>query len=89
MKLTMYGSHLCQDTLYGLLKVKEAGAQVEFHNITASLPDLRTFMTLREMDPVYAEVDKERLGIPLFIYEDGSKTLDLDEVLRRLENKTK
>lgn len=89
MKLTIYGSHLCQDTLYGLLKVKEAGAQVEFHNITASLPDLRTFMTLREIDPIYAEVGKERLGIPLFIYEDGSKALELDEVLRRLENKTK
>ena len=88
MKLTMYGSHLCQDTLYGRLKVKEAEAQVEFHNITACLPDLRAFMTLRETDPVYAEVGKERLGIPLFIYEDGSKTLDLDEVLEHLKTKT-
>jgi len=89
MKLTMYGSHLCQDTLYGLLKVKDAGAQVEFHNISACLPDLRAFMTIRETDPVYAEVSRERIGMPLFVYEDGRKTLDLNEVLERLKNETK
>lgn len=89
MKLTMYGSHLCQDTLYGLLKVKDAGAQVEFHNISACLPDLRAFMTIRETDPVYAEVSRERIGMPLFVYEDGSKTLDLNEVLERLKSETK
>lgn len=81
MKLVIYGSTLCQDTLYALMKVKSAGAEVDFHNITAVLPDLRAFMTLREEDPVYAEVGKERLGIPLFIYEDGSKTLELSDVL--------
>lgn len=86
MKLTMYGSHLCQDTLYGLIKVKSAGAQVEFHNISACLPDLRAFMTIRETDPVYAEVSRERIGMPLFIYEDGSKTLNLNEVLERLRS---
>lgn len=30
------------------------------------------------------KVDKERLGIPLFIYEDGSKTLELSDVLARI-----
>lgn len=81
MKITVYGSSLCQDTLYALIKVKSAGAEVDFRNITAVLPDLRSFMTLREEDPVYANVGKERLGVPLFILENGKKTLDLDEVL--------
>ena len=80
----MYGSTLCQDTLYALIKVKSAGAEVDFHNITAVLPDLRAFMTLREEDPVYANVGKERLGMPLFILDDGTKTLDLDAVLERI-----
>lgn len=84
MKITMYGSTLCQDTLYALMKVKALGAEVDFHNITAVLPDLRAFMTLREEDPVYANVGKERLGMPLFILEDGTKTLDLDAVLERI-----
>lgn len=84
MKLVIYGSTLCQDTLYALMKVKSAGAEVDSHNITAVLPDLRAFMTLREEDPVYAEVGKERLGIPLFIYEDGSKTLELSDVLAHI-----
>ncbi|MGM9602171.1 MAG: glutaredoxin [Faecousia sp.] len=86
MKLTMYGSHLCQDTLYALVKVKDAGATVEFHNISAVLPDLRTFMTIRETDPVYADVSSLRLGMSLFIYEDGTKTLSLSEVLNRLNH---
>lgn len=30
------------------------------------------------------KVGKERLGIPLFIYEDGSKTLELSDVLARI-----
>lgn len=81
MKVTIYGSSLCQDTLYALIKLKARGAEVDFHNITAVLPDLRAFMTLREEDPVYANVGKERLGMPLFILEDGRKTLDLNEVL--------
>ena len=84
MKITMYGSTLCQDTLYALIKVQSAGAEVDFHNITAVLPDLRAFMTLREEDPVYANVGKERLGMPLFILDDGTKTLDLDAVLERI-----
>ena len=80
----MYGSSLCQDTQYALIKVKSTGAEVDFHNITAVLPDLRAFMTLREEDPVYANVGKERLGMPLFILDDGTKTLDLNAVLERI-----
>ncbi|HCS68217.1 MAG TPA: glutaredoxin [Oribacterium sp.] len=85
MKLVMYGSTLCQDTLYALMAVKSSGAEVDFHNITSVLPDLRAFMTLREEDPVYEGIGKERLGIPLFIYEDGSKTLELSDVLARIK----
>ena len=84
MKVTIYGSSLCQDTLYALIKLKARGKEVDFHNITAVLPDLRTFMTLREEDPVYVNVGKEQLGIPLFILEDRTKTLDLDEVLKKV-----
>lgn len=86
MKLTIYGSHLCQDTLYALMKVKDAGAAVEFHNISAVLPDLHEFMILRQTDPVYTDVSSERIGMPLFICEDGSKTLSLSQVLDRLSH---
>ncbi len=89
MKLTIYGSTICQDTLYALIKVKELGAEVDFHNITSYLPDLRTFMTIREEDPVYANVGRERVGMPLFILEDGGKTIELEEVLSLLRGAQK
>ena len=39
MKVTVIGSHLCPDTLYALNKLCEAKADIEFKNLSASLPD--------------------------------------------------
>ena len=41
MKVTVIGSHLCPDTLYALNKLSEAKADIEFKNLSASLPDLK------------------------------------------------
>ena len=43
MKVTVIGSHLCPDTLYALNKLCEAKADITFKNLSASLPDLRTY----------------------------------------------
>ncbi len=84
-KITLYGTMLCQDTIYAIMKLKEAGVTVEFHNMMNDFADLRTFMTLREDDPVYAGLGKDVIGIPLFIFEDGSKTLSLTEALAHFQ----
>ena len=55
----------------------------DFVDILASHADLKQYLALRDSDPLYAEIrGTERLGIPCFIKEDGSKTLDLKEVLK-------
>ena len=48
MKITVIGSHLCPDTLYALCKLKEAGADIDFQNLSASLPDLKAYLAVRE-----------------------------------------
>lgn len=83
MKVTVVGSHLCPDTLYALNKLVEAGADIEFKNLSASLPDLKVYLNLRDNEAMYEKVKAGGgIGIPCFILEDGTKTLDLKDVLK-------
>ena len=73
MKVTVIGSHLCPDTLYALNKLVEAKADITFQNLSASLP---------ESSPVFeGPKAKGSLGIPCFVREDGTVTLELEQVL--------
>lgn len=83
MKVTVVGSHLCPDTLYALNKLVEAKADIEFKNLSASLPDLKVYLQLRDNETMYEAVKTGGgIGIPCFILEDGTKTMDLNEVLK-------
>ena len=53
MKVTVIGSHLCPDTLYALNRLSEVKAEIEFKNLSASLPDLKAYLALRDSDPHY------------------------------------
>ena len=82
MKVTVIGSHLCPDTLYALNKLVEAKADITFQNLSASLPDLKAYLALRESSPLYESVRKNGgIGIPAFVLEDGTVTLELEQVL--------
>ena len=83
MNVTVIGSHLCPDTLYALNRLSEAKAEIDFKNLSASLPDLKAYLALRQDSPAYADIrEKGGIGIPCFILEDGSATRDLDAVLK-------
>ena len=58
MKVTVIGSHLCPDTLYALNRLSEVKAEIEFKNLSASLPDLKAYVALRDSDPHYEAVKK-------------------------------
>lgn len=82
MKVTVVGSHLCPDTLYALQQLSAAKAEIEFKNLSASLSDLRVYLSLRESSPAYADIRKSGgIGIPCFVLEDGAVTRDLENVL--------
>lgn len=87
MKITVIGSHLCLDTLYALNKLKEKGADINFYNISASFEALKDFLSLRENCALYEDIRKSGgIGIPYFEMKDGTQTLDLSAVLKRLDN---
>ena len=85
MKLQVIGSDLCPDTIDALEKLDAKGAEYYFLNITASTANLAEFLRIRDNDENYIPV-KERggIGIPYFIFEDGTKTLDTDEAIAKL-----
>lgn len=83
MKVTVIGSHLCPDTLYALNRLSGAGAEVEFKNLSASLADLKVYLSLRESSPAYADIrENGGIGIPCFVLENGAVTRSLDEAMR-------
>ena len=84
MKVTVIGSHLCPDTLYALNRLSEAGAEIDFKNLSASLSDLKAYLALRQDSPVYADIrENGGIGIPCFILEDGTVTRNLQTALQQ------
>ena len=65
--------------------MREKNAEIDFKDLSASLPDLKAYLAVRETEPQYEAVRAGGgIGIPFFALEDGTKTLDLDEVLKKL-----
>ena len=86
MKLTVIGSHLCEDTRNSLEVLKGKNVEVIFENLSESLESLKKYLSVRETSEMYAGVRAAGgIGIPCFIFEDGTKTLDLTVVLSKLD----
>lgn len=82
--IIVIGSNLCSDTMGAVTKLKEEGMEFEFHDISASLDNLKEYLELREKSPLYVPVKAEgRIGIPCFIKEDGTETMGLDDILKK------
>ena len=78
MKVTVYGSHLCPDTLYAINQLMSKGVDMSFKNISA----LKEFLAIRENDAIFDNAKKNGgLGIPCFVLEDGTRTLDITKVI--------
>lgn len=85
MKVTVVGSHLCEDTRNALVILKEKSVEVEFFNLSEDLSALKKYLQYRETESMYEEVRKNGgIGIPLLVLEDGTKTFDVNEILNRL-----
>lgn len=86
MKINVIRSHLCQDTLYALYKLKDQKAEVKFEDISSKFPALKAFLEARENNAIYNNVKKNGgIGIPFFTLEDGTQTFELDIVLKKIQ----
>ena len=63
-------------------QLSAAGAEVSFQDILSCHAALQTYLHIRETSDLYAEIrGTQRLGVPCFIQEDGTMTLDLNDIL--------
>ncbi len=82
MKLVVYGTLNCPDTVEALEQYKAHGITVLFRDIDSSTKVLKEFLKLRDTEDVFAEVRKNHtIGVPCVIKEDKTLTLDWKEVL--------
>ena len=82
MKVKVIGTPLCPDTLYALNRFTAAGVEADFQDILSCHEVLLDYLRIRESSPLYEEIrGARRLGIPCFVGEDGSMTLNLDDIL--------
>lgn len=85
MKVTVIGSHLCEDTRDALETLKEKNVEVEFFNLSEDLSSLKKYLHYRETEGMYEEVRKnDGIGIPFIVLEDGTKTFDVNEILSKI-----
>ena len=78
--MKVYGTDICMDCRNYKAIQKSRGFQAEYIDITESTSNMKEFLEIRDVDPLYAEIREEHtIGIPLFVREDGLKTFDWDE----------
>ena len=80
--MKVYGTDICIDCRNYKAIQKSRGFEADYVDIVENTGNLREFLQIRDSDPVFAPVKEYGgIGIPLFVREDGTKTLDMDEAL--------
>ncbi|MGN0975358.1 MAG: barstar family protein [Gemmiger sp.] len=77
-KILFYGADICKDCRAAHPLLEQAGIEADAVDITASTDNLRAFLALRDRHPAFDAVKAEgRIGIPAFVFPDGSVTLGI------------
>lgn len=76
--VTILGSRLCKDCILLLEQIEENQWPARFLDMTLSLANLRLYLRYREetADLSEALLKEDKIGIPLFLLEDGTITTD-------------
>ncbi len=84
--ITILGSRLCKDCVRVLEIVEAEQRTAVYKDITKSLQNLRLYLRCRETNAALCAqlLDGDAIGIPMFILEDGTVTVDEEEGLRAL-----
>lgn len=84
MAVKMYGIKSCHDCVDAENLLKEKKIAYEYLDFANEALHLKSFIELRDKDPFFEEVrENGYIGIPCFIYEDGTMTFDINDVLEK------
>ena len=81
MKITMYGAEICSDCVEAKKQLSlDESIVLDYRNITENTKTLKEFLAYRDHEAIFEPVKAEgRIGIPLFLLEDGTMTFELEE----------
>jgi len=80
--LKIYGSLLCPDCVQCKNDLTASGVEFEYFDFSENLRNLKTFLTIRDTDPQFAEIKKRgSIGIPCIVEEDGAVFLDWEKYM--------
>lgn len=80
--MKVYGAQICIDCRNYRAIQKARGFEAEYVEIIENTTNLKEFLAIRDNDPLFDAVRANGgIGIPLFVKEDGTKTLDINEAL--------
>ena len=80
--MKVYGSEICSGCRAFKALMAERGFSVEFIEITENIDNLRAFLKIRDTEQCFDAIRQEgRVGIPVFVSDDGEVTLDQDLAL--------
>lgn len=80
--IRIYGSMLCKDCVQCRNELDQAKIAYEFLDFAEDLGNLKAFLAVRECEPVFDIVREHgSIGIPCIVKEDGSVTLDWNELM--------
>lgn len=85
MKLIVYGTNACPDCVEAIQKLDEKKADYAYLEFSNNMSNLKRFLKLRDTEAIFDAVKEQgRVGVPCFKLEDGTLTLDLEEVLDKI-----
>jgi glutaredoxin-related protein len=80
--MKIYGADICIDCRNAKAVFATRGLELEFVDITENTTNLKEFLALRDKEKLFDPVrERGGIGIPCFVKEDGTLSLDLDEAM--------
>lgn len=77
--MKIYGTDLCPDCVEAKKKLDEKNIPYDYVDITESIGNLKTFMKMRDEEPVFDEAKKAgAVGVPAFVLDDGEIRLEIE-----------
>lgn len=83
MKVIMYGAPICDNCVQEkAILINRKDVELDYRNIIDSTAMLKEFLAYRDTEKMFADIIKaNKIGIPFYVLEDGTKTLDIFDYL--------
>lgn len=86
MKIIMYGTDTCVDCVAAMEELNKTDIKCLYLKFEDGIGNLKRFLKIRDTEAMFNAVrENGGVGVPLFVFEDGTMTLSLDDVLNAYE----